>query len=245
VGDATRSIEYLAAAAKSYLAEVTLGVTTDSYDGDGQLIATADPGGISRDQVELALDAFRGEIAQVPPMYSAIQVGGRRLHELARAGVEVERAARTVTIHHLALIDWSPPVCSLFVDCSKGTYVRSLAHDLGARLGVGAFLSHLVRVRTGPFTLCDAVRLDELPGLLEHEPWEQIAIHPDVALQDRRVAVIGAPNRERWGHGIAMPIAGAAGELLRVYDDAGTWLGVGQIDPEGAFLRPLKVIATS
>lgn len=242
VGDATRTIEYLAGASKSYLAEITLGVTTDSYDGDGRVTEVTNASGITRAHVEAALEAFRGEIAQVPPMYSAIQVGGRRLHELARAGVEVERAARPVTIYGLEVTGWCPPSFALFVDCSKGTYVRSLAHDLGARLGVGAYLANLVRLRTGPFTLCDAVRVDDLPGLLEREPWAEIAVHPDAATHDRRAAVVGQVSSDRWRTGNGVPLAGAAGELMRVYDGAGAWLGVGQIAPDGAVLRPVKVI---
>lgn len=245
VGDATRTIEYLAGASKSYLADVTLGVTTDSYDGDGRVTRIADPGGIDRSDVEMVLAAFRGEIEQLPPMYSAIQVGGRRLHALARAGVEVERAVRPVTIDQLEVIDWAPPVFSLFIDCSKGTYVRSLAHDLGQRLGVGAYLSNLVRLRTGPFTLADAIRLDELPGLLKREPWALIAVHPDVAVHDRGAAVIGPLASVRWRQGSGVVITGRANDVVRVYDVAGTWLGVGQVVPEESFLRPLKVVAAS
>lgn len=243
VGDATRTIEYLAGATKSYVAEVTLGLTTDSYDGDGRVTGITDASAIERATVEAALDAFRGEIDQVPPMFSAIHVGGRRLHELARAGVEIERAARRITISELRLTDWDPPVFSLFIDCSKGTYVRSLVHELGERLGVGAYLSNLVRVRTGPFTLADAVRLDDLPALLETEPWELIAVHPDVAVQDRRAAVIGPAASLRWSHGSSLACVGHAGEIMRVYDDAGAWLGVGQVVPDTPLLRPLKVVA--
>lgn len=243
VGDATRTIEYLADASKSYVAEVTLGITTDSFDGDGRVTSIVDPGRIERTAVEHALESFRGELAQVPPMFSAVQVGGRRLHELARAGVEVERAARTVTIFTLELVDWVPPHFSLFIDCSKGTYVRSLVHDLGERLGIGAYLSNLVRVRTGPFSLADALRIDQLPALLGSEPWPLIAVHPDVAVQDRGAAVIGDEARARWSDGSPLAFAGCAGEIVRVYDGAGAWLGMGQVAPEGHILRPIKVVA--
>lgn len=243
VGDATRTIEYLAEASKTYLAEITLGVTTDSYDGDGRVTSTADASLVTRNQVEAALDAFRGEIEQVPPMFSAIQIGGRRLHELARAGQEIERPARPVTIHQLDLVDWSPPAFSLYVDCSKGTYVRSLAHDLGERLGIGAYLSNLVRLRTGPFTLCDAVTLESLPALLERERWEEIAVHPDAALRSRKAVVLGQTASDRWRTGNRIELTGTAGDLMRVYDDKGAWLGVGTIDPDGVFLRPLKVVS--
>lgn len=245
VGDATRTIEYLSNASKSYIAEVTLGITTDSFDGDGRVTSVTDPGPIDRETVAGALDAFRGEIAQVPPMFSAVQVAGRRLHELARAGVQVERAARMVTINALEIILWAPPIFSLYIDCSKGTYVRSLVHDLGERLGTGAYLSNLVRVRTGPFTLADAVRLEQLPEMMESEPWPLIAVHPDVALHDWDAAVIGPDATTRWRHGSPLPYAGRAGEIVRVYDDAGVWLGVGQVAPEGQLLRPVKVVSAS
>ncbi len=243
VGDATRTIEYLADASKSYVAEVTLGLATDSYDGDGRVTRTVDPGHIGRAAMEQALDAFRGQIAQVPPMYSAVQVGGRRLHELARAGLEIERAARPVTINELEIIEGNPPVFSLFIDCSKGTYVRALVHDLGERLGTGAYLSNLVRVRTGPFTLADAVRLDQLPDLLQREPWPLIAVHPDVAVHDRDAAIIDPEASARWRQGSALQYSGRAGEIVRVYDGAGVWLGIGQVAPEGHLLRPVKVVA--
>ncbi|HEU5432398.1 MAG TPA: tRNA pseudouridine(55) synthase TruB, partial [Thermomicrobiales bacterium] len=152
VGAARKTLEFLAEASKTYDAEITFGVETDTWDRDGAVVAMADAGELTRDQIAGALEPFRGSFAQTPPMHSAIKIGGRKLYQLARKGEEIERPARSVTIHALDLLGWESPVARLRVDCSKGTYIRSLAHDLGAALGMGAHLSALRRTRTGPFT---------------------------------------------------------------------------------------------
>ena len=243
VGDATRTVEYLSAAGKSYLAEVTLGIETDSYDSDGVLVAIRDASGVTRTLIEDRLREFQGTIGQLPPMHSAIRVDGKRLYDQARAGNTVERSTRTVTIHRLELLEWDPPTITLLIDCSKGTYVRSLAHDLGQALGVGAMLANLVRLRTGPFTLCDAMTLTELERVVDVEPWSSIAYHPDVPLMDRPAAVLDAETALRWrqGSSVTFSTLSDAG-LHRVYDEDGLWLGIGDGDPETRRLRPTKVI---
>jgi tRNA pseudouridine55 synthase len=241
VGLATRALEYLADSSKTYLAEVVFGVETDSLDGDGTVTATSDPSGLSRAEVERALASFRGPLDQVPPMHSAIKVGGRPLYERARRGEELELAPRRVTIHELALLEWEPPVARLLVDCSKGTYVRSLARDLGRALGVGGYLGDLVRVRSGPFTLCDAWTLAELSRLDVAAWWPEVAYHPDVALLDRPALLLDGDARRVWRHGGPVPATGADG-IARVYDEGGSWLGVARGEAGGGAWRPLKVI---
>jgi len=150
IGRATRVSEYLMTGRKVYRARARLGVTTDTYDAEGQVVAEAEVEA-SRAQVEAALAQFRGQIAQVPPMYSAIKHQGTSLHRLARQGIEVEREPRPVEIFRLELTAWEPPECTLEMTCSRGTYVRSLVHDLGQTLGCGAYLTGLIRLASGDF----------------------------------------------------------------------------------------------
>ena len=162
VGAATRLSEYVMDSTKRYRARVQLGVTTTTYDAEGEVTRRADAGAVTRADVERALESFLGNIGQVPPMYSAIKQGGRKLYDLARAGETVERQPRAVRIDALTITEWQPPEFTLDVTCSAGTYIRSLAYDVGERLGVGAHLAGLVRTASGRFTVEDAVPLAAL-----------------------------------------------------------------------------------
>ena len=149
-GQATRIMEYLVDSLKVYKAVIRLGVSTDTYDSQGQITATNDPSHVTYEDIEREMEAFRGVFLQVPPMYSALKRDGERLYNLARAGKEVEREPREVEIYKSAITDWRPPDVEVEIECGRGMYVRSLAHDLGAALGCGAHLKELVRLRTGP-----------------------------------------------------------------------------------------------
>lgn len=187
LGSATRLVEYLSDSDKTYKATVVLGATTDTYDREGELRPVQGALMPSRAELGLALEAFRGEISQYPPMHSAIKMGGKKLYELARAGVEVEVRPRQVTIYQLDLEAYEPPVVRLFVVCSKGTYIRSLAHDLGETLRTGAYLDALVRTRHGPFTLEWAVDLDTLKEAFEQGDWQRYLHPPETILASWRV----------------------------------------------------------
>ena len=152
-GKATRLIEYLVDADKLYGAGVHLGVETDTYDAEGRVLAERPVEHLTREAVAGALEPFRGEIEQRPPPFSAVSVGGERLYARARRGEMVQAPLRRVSVTRLDLLDWQPPVAHLEVECSKGTYIRSLAHDLGRALGCGAHLSALVRLRAGRLPL--------------------------------------------------------------------------------------------
>jgi tRNA pseudouridine55 synthase len=182
VGRATRLVEYLAEADKAYRAVLVLGATSDTYDREGSVLPVPGASLPEREAIEQALAGFRGEIEQVPPMHSALKVGGKRLYELAREGKEVERAARRVEISRLEIEAYKPPLLQLFVECSKGTYVRSLAHDLGAALGTGAYLDGLVRTRVGAFSLDEAITLEGLEGAFEQETWQESLRPPESIL---------------------------------------------------------------
>jgi tRNA pseudouridine55 synthase len=166
VGEATKLVPFLVAGEKQYEAEALLGVTTDTLDADGTVTGEHDASAITREQVEQALAGFRGKVLQVPPMHSALRVGGKRLYELAREGVEVEREAREIEIHDMTLgpvvSEGTTVRLSFVVSCGKGTYVRSITSDLGEKLGVGAHLTALRRTRVGGFTIAQAVALETL-----------------------------------------------------------------------------------
>ena len=162
VGRATRAVEFAAEREKEYLAGLRLGVVTDTQDVTGNTLSTH-PVDLTRAQVEAALAPFRGDIQQIPPMYSAIKRGGKKLYELARRGEEVERQPRPITIYELELLDQvSPSEYTLRVLCSKGTYVRTLCHDIGQALGCGGCLSSLRRTQAAGFTLADGVTLEQV-----------------------------------------------------------------------------------
>jgi tRNA pseudouridine55 synthase len=163
VGRGTRLLQFLSASDKEYAADILLGVETTTQDASGEVLSTADASTITRDRVESALAAFHGEIEQVPPMVSAVKVGGERLYKRALRGEEVAREPRMVTIYAIALEEFSPGErarARVRVRCSKGTYIRTLAHDLGRALGVGAHVSTLRRTASGSFREEDAVQLD-------------------------------------------------------------------------------------
>jgi tRNA pseudouridine55 synthase len=243
VGLATKTLEFLNAATKTYLAEVTFGVETDSLDIDGRVTRVAGADTLTRDAVETALARFRGSIAQIPPMHAAIKVGGQKLYELARRGEEITRRPRLVTLDRLDLLAWDPPTATLLVDCSKGTYIRALARDLGAAVGTGAYLSHLVRLRSGPFQLCQAITLDELARSELPWSWPWIAVHPDIPVQTWPALVLDDVTTRRWRQGSTIAAAGAAGPI-RVYDAAGDWLGTGMANATGDGWQPHKVVAS-
>jgi tRNA pseudouridine55 synthase len=162
LGKATRIVEFLSESQKTYRAEVDLGLVSDTYDTEGTIIEHGDVSGVTLDRIEPTLNSFRGPIRQIPPMYSAIKLGGRPLYELAREGITVDRKARCAHIFRLELLEWKPPILNLEIGCSKGTYIRSLAHDLGQELGCGAILKNLVRTRYGPFDIKDSISLSRL-----------------------------------------------------------------------------------
>ncbi len=191
LGQATRVVEYIVDAPKAYRGVIRLGVETDSYDSEGAVTAVADPPGVTRDEVEEALPPFVGEIEQLPPMYSALKHKGKPLYQYAREGKTVPRAARKVAVYRLDLLRFDPPVLELDIECGRGAYVRSLAHDLGRKLGCGAHLEGLTRLRSGPFVKEEAVRLDDFRAVAERGNWEDLLYAPDRVLESWHAALLG------------------------------------------------------
>ena len=225
VGSVTRLLRFLTAWPKTYTAEVVLGVETSTLDASGEVTATHPMTGLTLEEVRAAAARLTGEIDQVPPMVSAVKVGGQRLHALARQGVEVEREPRRVTVHRFEVEPTDDPlVVRIEVHCSSGTYVRSLAADLGRLLGGGAHLRRLRRTQAGPFTEAEARPLAELELLPPREAWRgrpTTAVGPELAARVAHGAVLAAaelgvgPAGEGdgpWG------VVDEAGELLAVYE---------------------------
>jgi tRNA pseudouridine55 synthase len=244
VGLATRTIEFLAVADKSYRATIRFGLTTDSADAEGQVLSESDVSDLSLTTIGTAMERFRGQIQQIPPMHSAIKVNGQRLYAMARRGESVTVPARTVMVHTLDIVEWSSPDLTVDIVCSKGTYIRSLARDLGEAVGTGAHLSALRRVRTGPFSLDTARTLDELQQSLATGTWDDIALPPDAVLTALPRLDLDSATSIAWGHGKSVPGVGPAwaGVKVRAYDVHGVWRGVGLASETGDTVHPVKVI---
>jgi tRNA pseudouridine55 synthase len=244
VGQATRLVEYLSDADKMYLTEVVLGVQTETDDLDGTVIRTAAVPELSAAELVRLLAGFRGILQQVPPAYAAIKVGGKKLYDLARAGQAIAATPRTVTIYRLDLLAWTPPAMTLLVECSKGTYIRSLARDIGMAAGCGGYVQSLCRVRTGPFCLDDAWPLEELAERCTPETWPHLALHPETFLLHWPALGLSASDTRAWRHGMA--VAGptmADRTLARVYGADGAFVGVGRFDATARCWRPEKVLS--
>ncbi len=223
VGQATRVAEYLSESGKAYRATLVFGIVTDTYDAEGAVVQETDASALTRQQIEAMLPSFLGSQMQVPPRYSAIKLAGQPAYKRARAGEEIMLDARPITISRLEIVDWQPPALTLDIECSKGTYIRSLAYDLGKRSGYGAFLRNLVRTRSGPFVLSESITLEQVAEAVERgEVWRYLHA-PEKALEYARALVLDIETAERVGHGNAFSGAPEqagvnARELARVYD---------------------------
>lgn len=182
LNDGTKAIPFLDEGVKTYEALVRLGVTTDTLDMTGEVLSETDPGALTRDQIETCLNRFTGSISQTPPMYSAIKQNGQPLYKLARQGVEVERKSRMVEIHSLQVLSCAVPYVSIRVTCSRGTYVRSLADDIGRQLGCGAALQELRRTASGFFTISSAQTLESLEKAAATAELAPLVLSPLAAL---------------------------------------------------------------
>ena len=244
LGRATRVAEYLTGTDKTYRAVMRLGVETDTYDAEGRVVATQ-PVNVTESTLRKALVNFVGEIDQVPPMYSALKRQGKPLYKLARKGIEVEREPRRVTIHEIALREFmagGQPDATVKVRCSAGTYIRSLAHDIGAALGCGAHLIELTRLASGSFTIDEAVSLQDLEGFQDLRG----LLRPlDAALQSLPAITLDADRARRVTMGQAIPLDGVqvSAHLLRVYNTDGALLAIMAYDSTAQLLRPQKVLA--
>ncbi len=227
VGYATRFIEYMDDALKTYVAAVRFGDATDTYDASGAVTSHGDASGVTATAVEAALSSFVGEIVQTPPLFSAIKVAGKPLYRYAREGADVAVAARTVYVESATLYGYSEGVAEIQVRCGKGTYIRSIAHDLGQQLGCGAHLTALRRTSSGGFGEADAYSPEELMSLAADGRLGDALLAPDRAVE-RRPAAILEPEHSvdvSCGRDVAF-VPSRAADLCRAYSGEGDFLGV-------------------
>ncbi len=241
IGEATKLSPYLVDHDKEYLTTVRLGVSTDTQDLTGTVLETAPVPALSRADLERACRGLVGVIAQVPPMYSAVRHEGRRLYELARTGVEVERTSREIVVHSISVEAVELPGVMLRIVCGKGTYVRTLAADLGAALGVGGTVERLHRTRVGPFRIEDAV---PWPMLEEGDPgalWQRV-LPPDATVASYPEVVLSPAAADAVLHGQSVRAAGEApGSVVRLYGAGRRFLGIGRMLPGGR-VKPERVL---
>ena len=226
VGRATRAVEFAAEGGKEYVAGLRLGVVTNTQDTSGTVLEEK-PVSVDRAALEAALAPFRGDILQIPPMYSAIKRDGKKLYELARKGQEVEREPRPVTIYGLEVVEQAGPADYLLrVRCSKGTYVRTLCHDIGQALGCGGCMYSLRRTEAAGFSLDQAVTLD---ALLSAEDPQSLLLPVDAYFAGRPILILKAGPEKKVRNGTAVSLPRAADGQYRVYGESGAFLALGQV----------------
>lgn len=248
LGQGTRLIEFLAEATKVYKAEIELGIATDTYDATGKVTERNDVSSLTREQVAAALSSFSGFVDQTPPMYSAIKHKGVPLYRWARAGVELPRKARRVEFSRLEIIDWNLTLITLEVECSKGTYIRSLAHDLGQKLGCGAHLRNLVRLKSGPFHISDAVSISRLEDAFRQGYWAELIYPMDVAVVHLPKMTVDEDGEKAVTNGrpLAQVTEGeVSASLYRAYSRDGRFIALLRYDVERGHWKPEKVFEKS
>jgi tRNA pseudouridine55 synthase len=242
LGQAARVSPFIVAASKTYQAELELGISTDTYDAEGKVTKRVDPSHITREQVEGLFPSLSGTILQKPPMYSAIKHQGERLYKLARAGITVEREERKVEVFRLELLQWHPPFFTIEVECGKGTYIRSLAHDLGQSLGCGAYITRMVRLRCGPFTITDSLTLPQIEDAFRHNYWQDFLYPMDMVLEHWIAAIVGEEKERAISNGrpLALNISNDKSHC-RAYSLDGRFLAVLRFLPQERVWQPEKV----
>lgn len=244
LGQAARVVSFIVDARKIYQGQIELGVSTDTYDAEGQVTQMVDPSHITRDEVEEVLQSLSGSILQKPPMYSALKHQGKRLYKLARAGIEVPREERRAEVFRLELLAWQPPLFTIEVECGKGTYIRSLAHDLGQSLGCGAHLRKLIRLKSGPFDINDSLTLHQLEDSFRHNYWQDLLYPMDVVLEHWVAAIVSKEKEQAIRNG--RPLALGDGEdnaYCRAYSLDGRFLAVLRFIPDNGLWQPEKVFS--
>lgn len=240
LGPAVRLSEYVSASDKRYQAIIRLGASTDTYDAEGEVM-TRSPVEITEEQFQEALPQFMGEIEQVPPPYSAVKVKGRKAYDMARNGEEVELKPRMIHVYSLELLEWATPEAVIDIYCSSGTYVRSLAHDLGKVLGCGAHLTGLRRTKSGRFTLRDAVPLRKLREAFDSGTWYQYLIPAAEALSDWPAIELDQEQIEAIRHGHRISGQPGSGKMARGISEQGELVALLEFDEETSEWQPHKV----
>lgn len=235
-GEATKFAHYLTDADKTYVATLKLGVTTNTGDAEGEVLTTQAVN-VSRAQFEQVCQQFLGEISQVPPMFSALKHEGKAMYEYARAGIEIERKARLITIHHIAVDDFKQDEAVITVTCTKGTYIRTLAEDIGKQLGCGAHLIGLRRTATANYTIAQTITLEQLEAMTL-EQREAALLPEDSAVQHLPAITLDNDSVFYLQQGQGVWKSGAVPKgLLRLYSEQQDFLGLGELSSDGKLLR--------
>lgn len=240
VGPAVRLSEFVSASDKRYQAVIRLGATTDTFDEEGRVTGSS-PVNITEEQFTTALKQFIGEIEQVPPPYSAVKVQGKKAYEAAREGEELDLAPRMINVYNLEVLEWALPEVVIDVYCSSGTYVRSLANDLGKVLGCGAYLVGLRRTKSGRFTLRDAVQLRKLKEAFEDGNWYQYLIPAAEALSDWPMVELDMAKMDMIRHGHRVPAVEGSTGWARGISEQGELVALLFHDEESHEWQPKKV----
>jgi tRNA pseudouridine55 synthase len=233
LGEASKTAGFMLDASKTYLARARLGQSTTTGDIEGEVVATAPLPNLDAAGIAAALTRFEGRIQQIPPMYSALKHQGQPLYRLARAGQEVPRQAREVTVHSLELVSWEAPLLEFHVHCSKGTYVRTLAEDIARALGSCAHLQALRRIAVEPFQEQDMVTLDRLETLAAEARTDECLLPPDAGLRDWPIVRLDAASAQRFRHGNPVACSGGVSGPARVYGPGDVLLGLGEVAADG------------
>jgi tRNA pseudouridine55 synthase len=241
LGSATRLSQFMVHDKKHYRGIIRLGIETTTYDADGEVVSV-NPVDAGYEEITSAIASFQGELAQVPPMYSAIKIKGQKLYNLARQGKTIERQPRPVTIHHIQVQSWHPPDLVLDVVCSAGTYIRSLAHDIGQVLGCGGYLQALTRTSSHGFILAECHSLEQLNELKNDGDLMQALLPPRTAL--RKIPLVHLTSEQikavRFGQRISLPVK-YKGTVLQALDNADVLVGV-LIPVDDTYWRPKVVM---
>lgn len=245
IGKATKLAEYITAENKQYTAEVVLGITTDTLDLSGEILRTTSVFK-TKHEIEQAVYSFVGDIYQLPPMYSAIKINGKKLYEIARKGIEIEREKRLITIFDIKILEFlSHDRFKISVKCSKGTYIRTLVNDIGEKLCTGATMGHLLREQTGNFYLKDAIKLDKLKCLIKDNKLDEVLIPIDKIFNIRKVVVDANYNKYLYnGNPININALKNIKDIIRdekvfVYDEDDTLIGMYYLCEN--LIKPLKM----
>lgn len=229
IGSATKVSDMLTLSDKAYTAEFVLGKTTDTLDAEGEVLTETEVN-VTEDEIRAAVMSFVGEIEQIPPMYSAIKQNGKKLYELARQGIEVERKPRKVTINSIDILEINGKTVTIDVSCSKGTYIRTLCADIGEKLGVGAYMTKLRRTKTGMFDISESHTLDELGTLKDKEGTLKSTLIPvDKIFEDYPEIILNEKQKKSVTNGVRMTYKGKENQVYRVYDENKGFLCISKI----------------
>jgi tRNA pseudouridine55 synthase len=221
LGQATKISRFVTDGNKTYIAQIELGISTDTYDRDGKIVEQKSVGDITMEQVKQQLSCFLGVIEQMPPLYSAIKYSGKRLYQLARSAQQVQLKARPVNIISIQLLTCELPLFTIKLECGKGTYIRSIAHDLGQKLGCGAYLKTLTRTKSGLFSIEDSVSITAIEEAFQKNKWQELLYPLDYPLSDWRSVTLNTKQEKAIKNGIPVSLDEMTPEpeaLVRAYN---------------------------